>query len=241
MFTGLVQAVGTVRNLERRPKGVRLTIDAGSWKYRPSQGDSVSVSGCCLTVTAAGVPKAKGKSRSARGGANLFAFDVIQETLNKTMLGGLRVGSRVNLEHAATPTTLMGGHIVQGHVDGVGEVVRVQRGEDWRVWVAIPRTASDQDDLYQYLTPKGSVCIDGVSMTIASIWSDKRSRGFSLALIPTTLTNTTLGDLQPGDAANLEMDVIAKTVIHWLGEFGAGGAGGGGSATKRKARSEKRK
>lgn len=204
MFTGLVQAVGIVTKLERLGRGpdapVRLSIDPGSWDHNPGPGDSISVSGVCLTV-------AKRPSAKAR----VWEFVAIPETLAKTTLGGLRVGSRVNLEHALTPSTLMGGHLVQGHVDGVGEVVSIRRGEDWRVRVRVPV------GLREFVVPKGSVCLDGVSLTIAKMYED----GLEVALIPTTLEMTTLGALKQGDAVNIETDMVVKTIVTWAQRVGA--------------------
>jgi riboflavin synthase len=200
MFTGLVQAVGTVVTTEARPWGRRLVVDSGRWPHRPAEGDSLSVSGCCLTL--AGLP----------GGR--MAFDVVPETLAKTSPGGLAVGARVNLEHAATPTTLLGGHIVQGHVDGVGQVLAVETQGEYRVRVGVPR------GLMEYVTPKGSVCIDGVSLTVAGL--SPGEGWLEVALIPVTLEKTTLGSLRPGDLLNLEMDAMAKTIVHWLKQWGRG-------------------
>ncbi len=203
MFTGLVQAVGTVRRLEPSPAGVRLEVEPvgppGGWGYVPGLGESISVSGCCLTVAGVG------------GGA--WAFDVVRETLSKTTLGGLAAGSLVNLEHSVTPTTLLGGHLVQGHVDGVGVVERVDRGADWRFRVRPPA------GLMEYMTPKGSVAVEGVSLTLAAV--DAAAGWFEVALIPTTLEVTTLGGLREGDRVNLEADAMAKTVVHWLKNFGS--------------------
>ncbi len=214
MFTGLVQAVGRVAELRPGSQSLRLTVDPGSWGHVPARGDSISVSGVCLTVVDVG-----------DGG---WAFDVVPETLSKTTIGGLKVGGEVNLEHSATASTLLGGHIVQGHVDGLARVVQVQREGEWRVWFEV------SNDCAEYLAPKGSVCVDGVSLTIASLWSGRpegarandwpRRRGasgFSVALIPETLQRTTLAGLRVGDAVNLETDTIAKTVVHWLQRFGA--------------------
>jgi riboflavin synthase len=198
MFTGLVQAVGTVVHIEPSAHGVRLAIDPRPWAHQPSPGDSISISGCCLTVAA--LPS---------GG--LWAFDAIPETLSKTILGGLREGSKVNLEHAATPTTLMGGHIVQGHVDGVAEVVAVQKSPEYRIRICPPAP------LMEFIAPKGSVCVDGVSLTVAGL--DPHGGWFEVALIPTTLDRTTLGALKPGDRCNLEADAMAKTIVHWLKHY----------------------
>jgi riboflavin synthase len=196
MFTGLVQAVGRVSMVVARPKGVRLGVDVGGWGYgkKAAAGDSVCVAGVCLTLV----------ERPRRG---VFLFDVVQETLDKTRLGSLVVGDRVNLEHAATASTLMGGHIVQGHVDGVGRVAKVQDGDDWRVWIDLPKGAMGRD-MAAALVSKGSVCVEGVSLTVAGL----TAKGFWVALIPTTLAVTTLAALEAGDAVNLEMDLIAKMV-----------------------------
>lgn len=200
MFTGLVQAVGTVAAVEPTARGVRLAVDFGGWGHRPGVGDSISVSGCCLTAAAV-------------DGARV-SFDVIPETLSKTTLGGLKVGERVNLEHACRADALMGGHIVQGHVDGVGEVVKVEANpEDWRVVVRPPSDGG----FMEWVSPKGSVTIEGVSLTVAEL---SVARGeFGVALIPVTLEKTTLGLLRAGSKVNLEGDVIAKTVVHWMRHY----------------------
>jgi riboflavin synthase len=170
-------------------------------------GDSICVNGVCLTV--AGL----GRGRAWRGGRAL-EFDVIPETLSRTTLGDLKVGDGVNLEHAVTASTLMGGHFVQGHVDGVGRVVSVRRGDDWRVRVRVPR------ELRALMIPKGSVCVDGVSLTIAALRTD----GFEVALIPTTLERTTLSRLRAGDRVNIEADMLVKAVAAVLQELGASAA-----------------
>ncbi len=208
MFTGLVQSVGSVRKVERIGDGpdgpVRLVIDPGSWVHRPSHGDSISVSGVCLTV--ANRPTARSR---------MLGFTAVPETLSKTTLGGLRAGGRVNLEHALTPSTFLGGHLVQGHVDGKGKVVSVRRGGDWRVRVHLPA------GLREFIVPKGSVCLDGVSLTVASVYAD----GFEVALIPTTLELTTLGGLTPGDWVNVETDLVVKTILAWARRLGNAKAG----------------
>lgn len=212
VFTGLVQAVGRVSAIERTGRGpmapVRLRIDPGSWEHRPTLGDSICVSGVCLTVA--------GRSGGGRGKVRTLDFDVIPETLARTKLGGLRVGDGVNLEHAVTAATLMGGHFVQGHVDGVGRVVSVSRGDDWRVRVRVGR------ELRALMIPKGSVCVDGVSLTIAAVRAD----GFEVALIPTTLELTTLAGLRPGDVVNIEADMLVKAVASVVRGMGAGAKGG---------------
>jgi riboflavin synthase len=198
MFTGLVQAVGTVSEVRPTPAGVRILINPLPWAYKPSLGDSISLSGCCLTLAA---PLENG----------LWPFDAIPETLSKTTLGTLRPGSPVNLEHAATPTTLMGGHIVQGHVDGVGEVLSVAKTPEYRVRIRPPK------GLMEFVAPKGSICVDGVSLTIAG--QDPKEAWFEVALIPTTLEKTTLSRLAPGDRCNIEADSMAKTIVHWLKHY----------------------
>lgn len=205
VFTGLVQAVGRVTGVQRRGRGpaapVRLKVDAGSWGYQPELGDSVAVSGVCLTVAG---PEGRAGARGP------FEFDVVPETLAKTTLGTLKAGDPVNLEHAVTASTLMGGHFVQGHVDGVGRVVSVREGPDWRVRVRVPR------ELRPLMIPKGSVCMDGVSLTIAAVHAD----GFEVALIPTTLELTTLARLRPGDDVNIEADMLVKSVAAVLQGMG---------------------
>lgn len=200
MFTGLIHGMGLVRTRHDRPDLSRLVIDAADWCERPRLGDSVSVNGCCLTVTAPG-----------DGPDGALHFDVIPQTLARTTLGRLAPGRKVNLEASATPATALGGHIVQGHVDGVGTVARVIRAGEYRIVVAVPA------DLMPYMVPRGSVAVEGVSLTLAEV--DPQACTFDIALIPTTLEKTTLGDLDVGDAVNLEADVIAKTVVHYLTHY----------------------
>ncbi|MFG0305328.1 MAG: riboflavin synthase [Phycisphaerales bacterium JB040] len=192
MFTGLVQAVGTLTESIPTEAGRRLVIDPGEWGHSPNPGDSISVSGCCLTVV----------DVSEQG----WSFDAIPETLAKTTLGGLEAGSRVNLEHAVTASTPMGGHFVQGHVDGVGRVARIETDDGWRVRVEPPA------DLMKFMIPKGSVTIDGVSLTLASM--DPGAGWIEVALIPETLDRTTLRGLKTGDGVNLEADMLVKAVVH---------------------------
>lgn len=196
VFTGLIQAVGRIVAIEPRAAGARLVVDPLGWDHRPMPGDSIAVNGCCLTV-----------AESPGSGSGALAFDVVAETLSRTTLGSLRPGGRVNLEHAVRADTLMGGHFVQGHVDGVARVARVQAVEsDWRLMLLPPA------GLLDYIVPKGSVTLEGVSLTVASLVDG----GFEVALIPTTLRLTTLGDLRAGDGVNIEADMLAKTVVHYL-------------------------
>lgn len=194
MFTGLIQHVGTVTANEAAGGGARLVIEAPDWAHAPRHGESIAVNGCCLTIADDSEP-------------GRLVFDVIAQTLATTNLGDLQPGDGVNLEQAVTPSSLLGGHIVQGHIDGVGHVTSVQDlpGER-RVQVAPPA------ELMDAIIDKGSIAIDGVSLTIAAIAEDS----FEVALIPTTLRETTLGRMALGARVNLETDYIAKTVVHWL-------------------------
>ncbi|MEL6795462.1 MAG: riboflavin synthase, partial [Planctomycetota bacterium] len=153
MFTGLVQSKGRIAAISPVATGSRLVVEA-PWDQRPDLGDSICVSGCCLTLAE---PAEHGD------GIVRMAFDVVHESLAKTTLGGLEVGSSVNLETSCTPTTLLGGHIVQGHVEGVGRFERVQTGDDWRITIKAP------SELMPCITPKGSITIDGVSLTVAEV------------------------------------------------------------------------
>ncbi len=193
MFTGIVEELGTVEAVERQSDAVRLTVRAATVLEDTRPGDSISVNGCCLTV--------------AERGDLTWTADVMAETLAKTGLGSLAPGDRVNLERAATVGSRLGGHLVQGHVDAVGHVVRREPGEHWDVV-----TISMPADLAPYLVDKGSVTVDGVSLTVV----DAREDGFTVSLIPETLRRTTLGFREPGDAVNLEVDVIGKYVARQL-------------------------
>ena len=197
MFTGIVEELGTVAAVEDQGDAVRLTIAATTVLEDAALGDSVSVNGCCLTVATV----------STTGRPTSFTADVMRETLDKTAVGDLTTGDRVNLERAVTPTTRLGGHIVQGHVDGTGAVRRRTPSEHWElVEVEAPT------DLLRYLVPKGSITVDGISLTVVDVLAD----GFTVSLIPETLARTTLGFRQPGDRVNLEADVIAKHVERLL-------------------------
>ncbi len=203
MFTGIIEVLGTVRSLRTTQAGVRLAIEPGPWSYQPALGDSVAVNGCCLTIA---TPPAPGRA---------WEFDAIPETLAKTTLGTFREGQAVNLEHAATASTLLGGHVVQGHVDGTAVVESVQTTDQWRVRLRPPEACMP------YIVPKGSVTLDGVSLTIADV--DPKAGWFEVALIPTTLAKTTLKDLRPGVRCNIECDTMAKTIVHYLRHFLAEG------------------
>jgi riboflavin synthase len=189
MFTGIVEELGTVAGVEDQGDAIRLTIHAEHVLADAGLGDSISVNGCCLTV--------------AERDGDTWTADVMQETLDKTSLAGIAPGDRVNLERAVTPTTRLGGHIVQGHVDDVGVVRTRTPSEHWEVVdISMP------PELARYLVDKGSITVDGVSLTVV----EARDDGFTVSLIPETLARTTLGRRQPGDRVNLEVDVLAKHV-----------------------------
>jgi riboflavin synthase len=193
VFTGIIETVGTVAAIERRGDLALLAVDAPAIAAGVRVGDSVAVNGGCLTVTA----EAGGR----------FAFEAVRETLEKTALGGLAVGSRVNLERALRADSRLDGHIVQGHVDGTGRVRALERaGDDVRLFVDC------EPELLECLVEKGSVAIDGVSLTVVGV----SAAGFDVALIPHTLAVTTLGDLRPGHRVNLEVDVLGKYVKRYV-------------------------
>lgn len=190
MFTGIVEAQGTVVAADRSVRGMRLAVDLGGLDGL-GPGDSLAVNGVCLTVT--GIQAA------------LARMDVVLETLRRTTLGELRPGERVNLERPARPTSFLGGHFVQGHVDAVGQVTaRRPEGEGIVLEIAAP------PDVMRYVVPKGSIAVDGVSLTVVA--EAPGGRGFVVALIPHTLAVTTLGRRMVGDRVNLEADVVGKYV-----------------------------
>jgi len=208
VFTGLVQHLGSVARVEPSGSGRTLVIDMRDWSYRPVPGESIAVNGCCLTVAAEPASDQGHDRRQAR-------FDVVSQTLKVTTLGKLAAGDQVNLEHAATPTTLLGGHMVQGHVDGVGTVQRVQRDPaDYRLRIVPPHPR----EAMRMIVERGSIALNGVSLTIASVADEKdpSAAWFEVALIPTTLALTNLGLLGEGDAVNIEYDCIARMVANWL-------------------------
>lgn len=192
MFTGIVEELGTVAGVEDQGDAIRLTVHSPHVLADAGLGDSIAVNGCCLTI--------------AERDGDTWTADVMQETLDKTSLAGVQPGDRVNLERAVTPQTRLGGHIVQGHVDGVGTIASRTPSEHWEVVeVALP---SGTADLSRYLVDKGSITVDGVSLTVVEAGADR----FTVSLIPETLARTTLGSRQPGDRVNLEVDVLAKHV-----------------------------
>ncbi|MFJ4012567.1 riboflavin synthase [Streptomyces sp. NPDC090026] len=201
MFTGIVEELGEVTAVEDLGDASRFRLRGPLVTEGAKHGDSIAVNGVCLTV----VDTADGQ----------FTADVMAETLRRSSLGALTTGSRVNLERPMTADGRFGGHIVQGHVDGTGTIAGRTRSEHWElVRISLPK------ELARYVVEKGSITVDGVSLTVVEAGADD----FTVSLIPTTLALTTLGLKQPGDPVNLEVDVIAKYVERLLGTGPAGGA-----------------
>jgi riboflavin synthase len=193
MFTGIVESLGTVHTVTLTDQGCRLTFDVGDLAVGLSIGDSIAVNGVCLTAVDVSTTS--------------VSADVVSETINRTNLGSLEAGDQVNLERPMRADGRFDGHIVQGHVDATGGVARVEpEGEGTRVTIVVP------ESYRRYLVEKGSVTVDGVSLTLAAVIQG----GFEVALIPHTLTVTTLGLRRPGDVVNLEFDVLAKYVERLL-------------------------
>jgi riboflavin synthase len=189
MFTGIIEELGRVREVEKRGDDARIVIEARTVTADSVNGDSISVNGVCLTALDVL--------------ADSFAADVSKETLLRSTLGSLIAGSPVNLERAVTPATRLGGHIVQGHVDARGKFLGSEsHGESWTFRIAYPK------EIARYLVFKGSVAVEGISLTIANLTDDY----FEIAVIPKTWEVTNFSQLKPGDEVNLEVDVIAKYV-----------------------------
>ncbi len=189
MFTGIVEELGQVAKLEILADAVRISITGPLVVSDAKIGDSISVNGVCLTVT--------------EKTADSFSADVMQETLNRSTLGQLVAGSKVNLERPVTLATRLGGHLVQGHVDGMGKIISRDKSDNWDVVKIEPNP-----ELLKYIVEKGSITVDGTSLTVASV----NDKVFTVSLIPETLAKTTLGLVNPGDRVNLEVDVMAKYV-----------------------------
>jgi riboflavin synthase len=198
VFTGLVEEVGRVSGLEAGEM-FRLSLSANRTVEGTRVGDSVSVNGVCLTV-------------NERDGDTLV-FSAMPETLRRSALGGLAEGSAVNLERAMSPADRFGGHIVQGHVDGVGEVRGIRPEGGAEIWVF-----GAPDAVLRYVVEKGSICVDGISLTVVSV----RDTSFTVSILPQTRANTNLKELGVGDRVNLEADVVAKYVERLLGPRRAG-------------------
>ncbi|MEY4367245.1 MAG: hypothetical protein RLZ28_660 [Actinomycetota bacterium] len=195
MFTGIIEELGVVTAIENQPDAIRLTLKGPLATSDVSRGDSISVSGTCLTAVE--IDKT----------AETFTADVMHETLRLTSLDGVKVGDRVNLERAMTAATRFGGHVVQGHVDGVGRILSVEPSDNW-TWVRVSVPA----DLMKYVVLKGSITLDGVSLTVNEVGDDF----IGVSLIPETLALTTFGVKKPGDAVNVEADVMAKHIERLL-------------------------
>lgn len=190
MFTGIVEELGRVAAIEALPdNAIRITIEGPTVLSDANLGDSICVNGVCLTV--------------AEQNGDQFTADVMSETINRTTIGDLLAGSQVNLERPVTLATRLGGHLVQGHVDAVGAVSAREHSENWDVVTITP-----PKELLKYVVEKGSITIDGTSLTVSSVTDTT----FSVSLIPATLEKTTLGIRQIGDRVNLEVDVLAKYV-----------------------------
>lgn len=193
MFTGIVEELGRVAAIEDQGDAIRLGIGCELAVSDAKLGDSIAVNGVCLTV--------------AEFDDEGFTADVMQESLDRTSLGGLAVGSPVNLERAVAAGARLGGHIVQGHVDGTGAIVSRTPGEHWEVVrISLP------DALDRYIVEKGSIAVDGTSLTVSAVGGDDGARWFEVSLIPTTLADTVLGTLDAGATVNLEVDVVAKYI-----------------------------
>ncbi|MEY3607037.1 MAG: hypothetical protein RL289_1217 [Actinomycetota bacterium] len=190
MFTGIVEELGRVAAIQALPdNAIRITIEGPTVLSDANLGDSICVNGVCLTV--------------AEQSGDQFTADVMSETINRTTIGDLLAGSKVNLERPVTLATRLGGHLVQGHVDAVGTVSTREHSENWDVVTITP-----PKELLKYVVEKGSITIDGTSLTVSAVTDST----FSVSLIPATLEKTTLGIRQIGDRVNLEVDVLAKYV-----------------------------
>jgi riboflavin synthase len=194
VFTGIVEELGSVVAVEPLAQAARLTVRGPTVTVDAAKGDSIAVNGVCLTVT------------GVRDGT--FHADVMAETLARSSLGPLHPGDPVNLERPLTPTGRLGGHLVQGHVDGTGEILQRIPAEHWElIRISLPA------GLARYVVEKGSIAVDGVSLTVVAAADEE----FTVGLIPTTLDRTTLGSKRPGERVNLEVDVLAKYVEKLLG------------------------
>lgn len=193
MFTGIVEELGEIREIHREADSITLTIRATTVLDDVHHGDSIAVNGVCLTVV--------------EFGDDFFTADLMQETLDRSSLGQVEVGSKVNLERATAVGQRLGGHIVQGHIDGTGEVISRTPGERWEVvQISLP------EQLSKYVVEKGSIAVDGTSLTVSAVGEGF----FEVSLIPTTLTGSVIGSTAVGTKVNLEVDVLAKYVEKML-------------------------
>ena len=198
MFTGIIEELGTITAIEEQQDAIRLTVQGPLATSDVNRGDSIAVGGTCLTAVE--IDKADGT----------FTADVMHETIRLTSLQGVKVGDRVNLERAMTAATRFGGHVVQGHVDGVGKILSVEPSDNW-TWVRIAIPA----ELMKYVVLKGSITLDGVSLTVNEV-GDGDTPFVGVSLIPETLALTTFGVKQPEDLVNVEADVMAKHIERLL-------------------------
>lgn len=195
MFTGLVEQMATVTSIHQSASGTLLELACDGWDAPIAIGESICTSGCCLTVL----------SSIQEDTQTLITFDVVPETLRCTSIGSLSVGDKVNLERSLRPNSLMGGHFVQGHIDGVEKLLEIDGLHEGECRLRVEMNCLDRDTIVQ----KGSITIDGVSLTISKV----EEHWFEVALIPTTLSQTTLGLLSCGDKVNIETDILARTVV----------------------------
>jgi riboflavin synthase len=201
MFTGLIESLGTVQRTEEEGPGRRLVVSAPSLRPEMAIGDSLAINGACLTVVELS--------------SDSLHFQLGPETLLKTNLGELKRGDVVNLERPLAVTARLGGHFVQGHVDGKGRIAdRIRQGEWELIWFSCPPKLTAE------MVSKGSVAVDGISLTLVEVVADR----FSVALIPHTLSHTTLGHKAPGDSVNIETDLLAKYVHKYLAQQSSQGA-----------------
>ncbi len=196
MFTGLIESIGTIRSLQRRGNSAALAVELGTLADTMQLGDSVAINGVCLTVT--------------QLNNTVSNFDVSQETLTKTNIGSLRPAAKVNLERAIQVGSRLGGHMVQGHVDGPGKITSLKQEQ---AFVHISFTAAK--DLLVQIVPKGSIAVNGISLTVAT----RNDTGFSAAIIPETARATTLAFSKVGDTVNLEADIVVKSVQQYLSQM----------------------
>jgi riboflavin synthase len=197
MFTGLIEETGTIVSARPRTGVIEFNIRAHKVLEDLKIDDSININGVCQTVV--------------KRTTNAFTVQSVKETLRKTNFGSLRAGDKVNLERALLPSSRMGGHFVQGHVDGVGTVKSIKKETgDWLLTITIP------ESWMKYIIPRGSICVDGISLTVASV----RKYDFTLAIIPHTLAVTTLNDLKPGSKVNIELDMIGKYVANLIERTG---------------------
>ena len=198
MFTGLVEQIGMVESIERKDFGHRLSVKCTGWEEAPCDGASMSISGCCLTVV----------QTQHLEDSLILEFDVVPESLQCTNLGSLQNGDLVNLEEALQPNSKIGGHFVQGHIDCVESIMQIDTNDEGECRLLVSMPSVDVDTV----VPKGSITIDGVSLTVATVSLES----FEVVLIPTTLQETTLGHLKVGDVVNIESDILARTVVQMM-------------------------